>query len=294
MRLALLLAAALPAFAHDWLIVPGERVGPVTALATEASLRDAFGSAAVTPAEIRIDRTTTAPGVEVYHGRPGESLAVVWPRKERGLRWPLLVIPCYESAGADCRWRTAAGVRVGLGVAELEILNAKPFLLCPSPDRHVWSEPWWDDGKLSSELGEDVELTFDDPAYDFSDGEAYMRSNETGRPLRVSRLLVFLLSSERAETANDWTIVPGERFGPIPAGAAAEPLRETLGPVQVHRALAYGNEGTGPFPAISVFSGQAGHEVLLSAYGSVICGGSGGYNKCGWHIAGGIPWTTTV
>src|SRR5208283_4707227 len=34
--------------------------------------------------------------------------------------------------------------------------------------------------------------------------------------------------------------------------------------------------------------------VLLSAYGSVICGGSGGYNKCGWHIAGGIPWTTTV
>jgi len=86
----------------DWLIVPGERVGPVTARSTEASLRAAFGSAAVLATEIRIDKTTTAPGVEVYRGRAGESLAVVWPRKENGLWWPLLAIPCYRPAGAEC------------------------------------------------------------------------------------------------------------------------------------------------------------------------------------------------
>lgn len=56
-RLTLLLAAAFPAVAHDWLIVPGERVGPITARSTEAGLRVAFGCAAMVPAKIQIDTT---------------------------------------------------------------------------------------------------------------------------------------------------------------------------------------------------------------------------------------------
>jgi len=87
--------------AHDWLIVPGERVGPITAASTEAGLRAAFGDAAVVQATIRIDNVTTAPSVEVYRDKPGESLAVVWPRREHGLWWPLLVIPCYGPARLD-------------------------------------------------------------------------------------------------------------------------------------------------------------------------------------------------
>src|SRR6266700_519825 len=103
-RLTLLLAAGLPLIAHDWLIVPGERVGPITARSTEADMRAAFGGAVVRAA-IQIDKTVAVPGVEIYRGRSGESLAVVWPRKELGLWWPLLVIPCYGSTGPECRWR---------------------------------------------------------------------------------------------------------------------------------------------------------------------------------------------
>ena len=139
MRLALLLVAALPVFAHDWLIVPGERVGPLNANSTEASLRAAFGNAAILQAEIQIDKKTTVPGVEIYPGRPGESLAVVWPREEHGLWWPLLVIPCFGSRGTECRWRTASGVRAGTTVAELEKLNEKPFWIYSST-----REPWWE------------------------------------------------------------------------------------------------------------------------------------------------------
>jgi hypothetical protein len=294
----LLLAVTVPLFAHDWLIVPGERVGPVTARSTEDDLQAAFGSASMVRATIQIDKTTAAPGVEISRGRPGESLAIVWPRKERGLWWPLLVIPCYGSTGAECKWRTAAGVRVGLSVAELEKLNGKPFLLFPSQVRHVWTEPWWDEGKLAGQLGEDVELYFEDPDYDFDfyAPEAYMPSNKeplTDRVRRIDRIFAFLLSDRRT-AANDWTIVPGERIGPIPMRTAAEPLRETLGADLVHRVLEGADEAMGEIPGISIFRGQVDREVVLRRDGTLICHILPDRNKCRWHIAGGIPFTSTV
>jgi hypothetical protein len=297
LRFTILLVAALPLWPHDWLIVPGERVGPITARSTEASLRAAFGNDAVVQSAIHIDAATTAPGVEIYRGRPGESIAVLWPRKDRTLRWPLQVIPCYGPAGAECRWKTVTGVRTGLSVADLEKLNGKPFLLYP-PQQHLqpWSQPWWNEGKLAGELGEDVELSFDDSEPVNSSSDTYMRSNEktlAGRPLRITSLSVFLLSSQRTVPANDWTIVPGERFGPIPRGAAAEPLRETLGPAEVHRVLASADEGLGDIPGISIFGSHPGREVLLRRDGDLICDGYN-YRECRWHIAGGIPLTTTV
>ena len=299
MRLALLLVAALPVFAHDWLIVPGERVGPITAHSTEASLRAAFGNAAIVQAEIHLDKKTTAPGVEIYPGRPGESLAVVWPRKDDGLWWPLLVIPCYGSTGTECRWRTASGVRVGTTVADLEKLNEKPFWIYSSA-REPWWEPWWDEGKLGSHLGEDIELYFDDPGPKFYTSRGYAPSNgiqSAGRDLRIGQMFVFLLSGRRTATANDWTIVPGQRFGAIPMHAAAEPLRETLGAAQVHRGLVDGAEGIGVYASISIFGGQADREVILSTEQDSICGGPGRadpYKGCKWHIAGGIPLTSAV
>jgi hypothetical protein len=193
-------------------------------------------------------------------------------------------------------------VRTGAGVRDIEKLNGKPFLLYPSAERGSWLEPWWNDGKLASQLGEDIELSFEDPdlqtvvdrfdvtqVYMGSDGKAF-----AGRDLRIGQLFVFLLSGQRTAPANDWIIVPGERFGSIPMHAAAEPLRETLGAAQVHRVLADADEGIGSTPGISIFGGQASREVLLRRDWTRICGGTGGYQTCEWHFAGGIPLTTTV
>ena len=94
-------------------------------------------------AQIRINNNTTASGLEINRGKPGESLAVVWPRKEGQFRWPLLVIPCYAQTGVDCRWQTAEGVRVGMGIAELERLNERPFLLYPDLNSNRWTDAWW-------------------------------------------------------------------------------------------------------------------------------------------------------
>jgi len=271
MRLTLLLAAVLPVLAHDWLIV--------------------------LPAQIQIDKKTTASGVEVYRGRPGESLAVVWPRKDGVLRWPLLVIPCYGSAGKECRWRTAAGVGIGTTIEELQKLNGKPFLFY-GREGDSWTDLLWDGGKLAGQLGEDVELSFDDPNHQVrvrgpGNDSGYPRSDEVvaGRDLPVGRMFVFLLSPHRTPPANDWTIVLGERFGPIPMGAQAEPLRETLGPDDVHRDMMEMGEGFLE-PAISVFGGDANRKVLLNKLAKVICDRK--YKACRWRIAGGIPLSATV
>lgn len=301
MRLILVLAVALSACAHDWLIVPGTRVGPVIAASREADLRVAFGTAAVTPAQIRIGKNVTAPGIQVYRDRPGESLAIVWPRKEQGLWWPLLVIPCYGSPGAECKWRTSEGVRPGLGLADLEKLNGKPFRLFPSSEQESWTDLWWDDGNLAKALGEDIEVSIDGPDIHFYPGGTYLPSNEkplTDAARKIDRMSVFLLSGRRPSPPNDWTIVPGERIGPIPLSAAAEPLRETFGAAQVHRVLADADEGLGNIPGISIFASQAGHQVLLQRDGNKICGGTDSYHQgfknCAWHIAGGIPLTATL
>jgi hypothetical protein len=300
---------ALTAFAHDWLIVPGERVGPVTAKSTEASLRAAFGSDAVVARSIQIDKTVQVPGLEIYSSRPGESLAVVWPRKEQNQWWPLLVIPCYGTAQADCRWRTASGVRTGLPVAELEKLNGRPFLLYPSEKSRHWTEPAWKEGRLATELGEDVDLAFADPGYPFTSDEPYVETNATplaGRPLVVDRFFIFLLSGTRAAPANDSTIVLGERIGPVPIHAAFETLRESLGAAQVHRVVTTADEGMGDIPGVSIFFDQKGREVLLRRDGNLVCGtahplgasgeyvGANGYRGCQWHIAGGIPLSAPV
>jgi hypothetical protein len=295
MRCALFFAVALPLCAHDWLIVPGQRVGPVTARSTEADLRAAFGGAAVVRATIQIDQTTAVPGLEIYRGRPDESVAVVWPRQQRGLWWPLLVIPCYRSISADCRWRTASGVRVGATVTELEEMNGKPFRLYPSLSLQVWTEPRWNEGKLGGELGEDVELYFEGPKDPFYNGSAYMATNE--EPLnagvrRINRMFVFLLSQQRAAPRNNWTI--GGRFWSMLVSGSVEQLRETLGSSQVHRSISPADEGLGDLPGVAVFPGQPGAEVnrRLDEGGDIFtCDGS---DACRWRIAGGIHQTMTL
>jgi hypothetical protein len=293
-RCVLFLAVALPLCAHDWLIVPGERVGPVTARSTEASLRAAFG-AEVVRTTIQFDRTTAVPGVEIYGGRPNESLAVVWPRQQGGLWWPLVAIPCYGSATADCRWRTASGLRVGTSVTELENLNGKPFRLYPSSTLQAWIEPRWNDGKLARELGEDVELNFKGPQDQFFAGAAYSATNEP--PLnagirRVNRMFVFLLSRRRAAPRNNWTI--GGRFWPMLASGSVEQLRESLGPAEVHRSILPADEGLGDIPGVTIFGGQPAAEVnrRLDEDGAIfVCEVPG---ACRWRLAGDIPRKMTL
>jgi hypothetical protein len=62
--LVLLLTIMQSGYCHDWLIVPGDRVRPITAKSTESSVRAAIGTGAVVAAQIQIDGKTRVPGLK--------------------------------------------------------------------------------------------------------------------------------------------------------------------------------------------------------------------------------------
>ena len=82
-------------------------------------------------------------------------------------------------------------------------------------------------------------------------------------------------------------------MGPIPIGAAAAPLRETLGPAEVHRVQDAADEGMGYTPGIEIFGASDRQRVRLRRDGNLVCGPAN-HKDCRWRIEGGLPFETTL
>jgi hypothetical protein len=98
---------------HDWLIVPGVRIGPVHATSSERSLVELLGSEHVTRHELDVGEGFCAPGTVLYAGT-ADALAVTWIDSTY-LR-PALV----HVNGRGSRWKTPAGVHVGMTLSALD------------------------------------------------------------------------------------------------------------------------------------------------------------------------------
>jgi hypothetical protein len=127
MRLWRLLALAglfiTPAIAqkNDWLIVPGQRVGPVTAATTRAGLDVIFGKENVQDRNLDISEGPEAATV-VFGDDGSAALAITWDRERVST-----IHICFATQTGPCRWRTASGIRLGLPIQELQKLNEKAF-----------------------------------------------------------------------------------------------------------------------------------------------------------------------
>jgi hypothetical protein len=117
---ALLVASAF-AQKNDWLIVPGQRVGPITAATTHADLDALFGKDNVHDGSFAGGEIPEAATV-VLADDPSESLAVTWDRER-----PSTIHICFGTQTGPCKWRTASGIRIGLPMVELNKLNEKSF-----------------------------------------------------------------------------------------------------------------------------------------------------------------------
>lgn len=67
----------------DWLIVPGESVGPITAMTSEAILEELFGPGNVESIEVYMGEGFTEPGTAVYPEEPTKRIEVVWRSDSR-------------------------------------------------------------------------------------------------------------------------------------------------------------------------------------------------------------------
>jgi hypothetical protein len=116
-----LLAASAAAQKNDWLIVPGQRVGPVTRATTRAELDSLFGTENVHDGSFQGGDVPEAATV-VMTSDSSAALAITWDREH-----PATIHICFETQAGPCRWRTASGIRIGLPIRELEKLNGKGF-----------------------------------------------------------------------------------------------------------------------------------------------------------------------
>ena len=116
-----LLAAPLVAQKNDWLIVPGSRVGPITAATTRSDLDTLFGKENVREQNLNISEAPDVATV-VFPDDTSAALAVTWDREHVAS-----VYICFATKTGPCRWRTASGIRIGTSIRELNKLNGKSF-----------------------------------------------------------------------------------------------------------------------------------------------------------------------
>jgi hypothetical protein len=108
----------------DSLILPGERVGMLTATASAADLIAAYGVENVRDEPYPLGEGESEPGTVIFPDDPARRLVILWSNLEKKAR-PLAA----RIDGAGSQWKTAEGVSVGSALKTVEQLNGKPFLL---------------------------------------------------------------------------------------------------------------------------------------------------------------------
>ncbi len=115
---------AAPAPVVDWLIVPGERVGPLTATASAADLIAAYGTENVRDEPYPLGEGQSEPGTVIFPDDSTKRVLILWNDLEKKAL-PLAA----RIDGAGSQWKTAEGLAVGTTLKRVEELNGKPFLL---------------------------------------------------------------------------------------------------------------------------------------------------------------------
>ncbi len=116
----------------NFYIIPGERVGPITATATESSLIQTLGATNVTHEAIELGEGDTEPGTTLFKGTANE-VHILWKDKKR-FESPEAVL--IQPTGAETKavsvapsWLVNNGLAIGATLKEVEKLNGRPFRL---------------------------------------------------------------------------------------------------------------------------------------------------------------------
>ena len=154
----LLFALSIPALAqtgNDWRIVPGERVGPITAATTRADLSRLFQGAPAKDDEIELAEGILEPATQVA------DLAIVWSGKSADAH-PSRIFICRGRRRSSCQWHTADGITLGVRLDRLEQLNGRPFSISGFGFDYGGNVLSWNGGKLARlDCGPRLILTLD-------------------------------------------------------------------------------------------------------------------------------------
>jgi hypothetical protein len=118
------LLVAARSLAADWVIVPGERVGPIDAGASEARLVELFGAANVKRVSFEVEPGEAVPATTVFADDSTRRAIVLWRDPETRIAPETVLI-----RGERSVWRTDKGITLGTPLATLRRLNGKALNL---------------------------------------------------------------------------------------------------------------------------------------------------------------------
>ena len=176
----LMLLAALPSLqAHDWVIVPGERVGPVTAETTEAELVQLLGAEHVKPTEVHVGEGFFEPGAILYDEDPTRRLHVIWSDSTLRARPKRVYVRADSSL-----WHLQDDITLGTRLSELEERNGGPFVLAGFEWDYSGTVTSWEGGMLGQLDGPEMRvlLRLDPPWEGHADSVYYAVSGDRDFP----------------------------------------------------------------------------------------------------------------
>lgn len=145
----------------DFLIIPGEQVGPVRADASEASLMQKLGKANVVRDTIYTVEGQFEIGTTLYRNTADQA-HVLWRDKKRFARPEMVMIrPARDennatlpgTTGPATQWTTASGLRLGSTLREVEKINGKPFTMYGFEWDYGGQSSGWRGGSLQTQTG---------------------------------------------------------------------------------------------------------------------------------------------
>lgn len=148
LRVLLLLIVCATLNGQDWNIVPGKRVGPITAKTSRDDLARLFPGSKIADDEMELDEGMLTPATFVYKGEPSRQLAIVWNGKSAEAH-PKEIFICFERRSGPCDWQASNGIRIGTRLHDLEAKNGRPFTVAGFGWNYGGNVTSWDGGSLS-------------------------------------------------------------------------------------------------------------------------------------------------
>lgn len=126
-----------------WKFEPGKRIGPITAYSSLSTLQALFGRDKVKDGKLPAAEGETVDGAKIKVGE-GRELEVIWEFNAVGKR-------IAEVSLVGNAWKLENGLRLGIGIEEVEKINGKPFTLSGF-DWDYGGYATFEDGALSQGL----------------------------------------------------------------------------------------------------------------------------------------------
>jgi hypothetical protein len=135
---------------NDWLVVPGVRVGPITATTVRADMKRLFPQSTVAEDELELDEGMVFPATMVARETQTESLAIVWTGKAADAH-PKQVFMCRGRRRVACNWHAVGvggDIAPGVKLLDLETMNGKPFTIHGFGWGYGGNVESWDGGRM--------------------------------------------------------------------------------------------------------------------------------------------------